>query len=56
LQRLGIERVRPLRGGFDQWKRLGYRLEPVPPVVPFTHSRQSARESTRQFGQLLKSK
>ena len=24
LHKLGIERVRPLRGGFDEWKRLGY--------------------------------
>jgi membrane protein DedA with SNARE-associated domain/rhodanese-related sulfurtransferase len=48
LEQLGIERVRPLRGGFDQWKRLGYSLEPVPPAMPFTHSRQSARESARQ--------
>ncbi len=48
LERLGIERVRPLRGGFDEWKRLAYCLEPVPPAMPFTHSRQSARESARQ--------
>jgi membrane protein DedA with SNARE-associated domain/rhodanese-related sulfurtransferase len=31
LHKLGIERVRPLRGGFDEWKRLGYPLDPVPP-------------------------
>ena len=24
LHKLGIERVRPLRGGFDEWKRLGF--------------------------------
>ena len=24
LHRLGIERVRPLRGGYDEWKRLGF--------------------------------
>lgn len=29
LHRLGIERVRPLRGGFDEWKRLGFPLDPV---------------------------
>lgn len=29
LHKLGIERVRPLRGGFDEWKRLGYPLEAV---------------------------
>jgi membrane protein DedA with SNARE-associated domain/rhodanese-related sulfurtransferase len=30
LQRLGIDRVRPLRGGYDEWKRLGF---PVVAVV-----------------------
>jgi membrane protein DedA with SNARE-associated domain/rhodanese-related sulfurtransferase len=34
LHKLGIERVRPLRGGFDEWKRLGFPLDPVPPAVP----------------------
>ncbi len=29
LHRQGIERVRPLRGGFDAWKDMGYPLEPV---------------------------
>ncbi len=26
---LGIERVRPLRGGYDEWKRLGFPLDAV---------------------------
>lgn len=26
LRRIGIERIRPLRGGFDEWKGLGYPL------------------------------
>jgi membrane protein DedA with SNARE-associated domain/rhodanese-related sulfurtransferase len=38
LHKLGIERVRPLRGGFDEWKRLGYPLDAVqmarPPLAP----------------------
>jgi 3-mercaptopyruvate sulfurtransferase SseA len=34
LHKLGIERVRPLRGGFDEWKRLGFPLEAIPPVMP----------------------
>ena len=38
LQKLGIDRVRPLRGGYDEWKRLGFPLSPVqlemPPLVP----------------------
>jgi rhodanese-related sulfurtransferase len=34
LHKLGIERVRPLRGGFDEWKRLGYPLDAVQPVMP----------------------
>jgi len=25
----GIARVRPLEGGYDEWKRLGYPLEPA---------------------------
>lgn len=29
LYKLGIERVRPLRGGYDEWKKLGYPLEAV---------------------------
>ena len=32
LHRLGVERVRPLRGGFDEWKRLGYPMDAIPPV------------------------
>lgn len=34
LHKLGIERVRPLRGGFDEWKRLGYPLDAIAPVMP----------------------
>jgi membrane protein DedA with SNARE-associated domain/rhodanese-related sulfurtransferase len=30
LHKLGIERVRPLRGGYDEWKRLGFPLQDVP--------------------------
>jgi membrane protein DedA with SNARE-associated domain/rhodanese-related sulfurtransferase len=29
LQKLGIDRVRPLRGGYYEWKRLGYPMEAV---------------------------
>ena len=29
LRSLGIYRVRPLKGGFEAWKRLGYPLEPM---------------------------
>jgi len=29
LHKLGIERVRPLRGGYDEWKRLGFPLDEV---------------------------
>jgi len=35
LHKLGIDRVRPLRGGFDEWKRLGFPLQAVPPASPF---------------------
>jgi len=34
LHKLGIERVRPLRGGFDEWKRLGYPLDAFQPTIP----------------------
>ncbi len=36
LRRLGIYRVRPLRGGFDGWKQLGYPLSPAdePEIMP----------------------
>jgi rhodanese-related sulfurtransferase len=34
LHKLGIERVRPLRGGYDEWKRLGYPLDAVPQTAP----------------------
>lgn len=34
LRKMGIERVRPLRGGFDEWKRLGFPLDPIAPVEP----------------------
>lgn len=30
LHKLGIERVRPLRGGYDEWKRRGFPLDAVP--------------------------
>ncbi|MGA2887642.1 MAG: VTT domain-containing protein [Terracidiphilus sp.] len=33
LHKLGIERVRPLRGGYDAWKRLGFPLDAVVPAV-----------------------
>ncbi len=29
LHKLGIDRVRPLRGGYDEWKRLGFPLDAV---------------------------
>ena len=38
LIKLGIDRVRPLRGGYDEWKRLGFPLDAVtlarPPLEP----------------------
>jgi membrane protein DedA with SNARE-associated domain/rhodanese-related sulfurtransferase len=33
LYKLGIERVRPLRGGYDEWKKLGYPMDEIPPVM-----------------------
>jgi rhodanese-related sulfurtransferase len=33
LHKLGIARVRPLRGGFDEWKRLGFPLDAIEMAV-----------------------
>jgi membrane protein DedA with SNARE-associated domain/rhodanese-related sulfurtransferase len=43
LHKLGIERVRPLRGGFDEWKRLGFPMDAIPPVNPMVASVQPAK-------------
>jgi rhodanese-related sulfurtransferase len=43
LVKLGIERVRPLRGGFDEWKRLGYPLDAIPPVMPMVAAIEPAK-------------
>jgi rhodanese-related sulfurtransferase len=34
LQKLGIERARPLRGGYYEWKRLGFPLAAVAQALP----------------------
>ena len=34
LHKLGVDRVRPLRGGYDEWKRLGYPLDALPAAMP----------------------
>jgi membrane protein DedA with SNARE-associated domain/rhodanese-related sulfurtransferase len=34
LRKLGIDRVRPLRGGYDEWKRLGFPLDAVQMAQP----------------------
>ena len=39
LHKLGIERVRPLRGGYDEWKRLGFPLQDVPAVTHIAPAR-----------------
>jgi rhodanese-related sulfurtransferase len=40
LYRLGIERVRPLRGGYDEWKRLGFPVEAAKlPKLPMEPAR-----------------
>jgi len=42
LHKLGIDRVRPLRGGYDEWKRLGFPVDPVQLIKP---SLEPARNS-----------
>lgn len=34
LHKLGIERVRPLRGGYHEWKRLGFPLDAIEASAP----------------------
>ncbi|HEY2861274.1 MAG TPA: VTT domain-containing protein [Terracidiphilus sp.] len=34
LQKLGVERIRPLRGGYAGWKSLGYPMDAIPPLNP----------------------
>jgi membrane protein DedA with SNARE-associated domain/rhodanese-related sulfurtransferase len=34
LHRLGVERVRPLRGGYHGWQQAGYPMDAIPPVNP----------------------
>ncbi|MGA2560445.1 MAG: VTT domain-containing protein [Terracidiphilus sp.] len=41
LMKLGIVRVRPLRGGYDEWRRLGYPVDAVPLVHPTLEPAQS---------------
>jgi membrane protein DedA with SNARE-associated domain/rhodanese-related sulfurtransferase len=43
LVKFGIERVRPLRGGFDEWKKLGYPMDAIPPVMPMVEVIQPAK-------------
>jgi membrane protein DedA with SNARE-associated domain/rhodanese-related sulfurtransferase len=43
LHSLGIERVRPLRGGFFEWKRLGYPMDAIPPINPMVTVAQIAK-------------
>ncbi|HUY80262.1 MAG TPA: VTT domain-containing protein [Acidobacteriaceae bacterium] len=33
IRRMGVSRVRPLLGGFDEWKRLGYPLVEIEPTA-----------------------
>lgn len=40
LRKMGIQRVRPLRGGFDEWKRLGYPMEDIPAGASVTVAAQ----------------
>jgi len=36
LRRQGITRIRPLAGGLDAWRNLGYPIENVEPVLTAT--------------------
>ena len=41
LHRLGIARVRPLRGGYDEWKRLGFPVDAVQLLPPSLQQAQT---------------
>jgi membrane protein DedA with SNARE-associated domain/rhodanese-related sulfurtransferase len=43
LHKMGVERVRPLRGGFDEWKRLGYPMDAIPPFKTLVPTIEPAR-------------
>jgi rhodanese-related sulfurtransferase len=43
LHKLGIDRVRPLRGGYDEWKKLGYPLDAIAPVMPLVQMEPAAK-------------
>ncbi len=43
LHNLGVERVHPLRGGYDEWKRLGFPMDAIPPANPIVTQVLSAR-------------
>jgi 3-mercaptopyruvate sulfurtransferase SseA len=36
LKRQGVTRIRPLQGGLDAWRNLGYPMEKVEPVLSGT--------------------
>ena len=50
LHKLGIERVRPLRGGFDEWKRLGYPMDAIPPFMPLVRPSSPPDNNSCQRG------
>ena len=45
LHKLGIERVRPLRGGYDEWKRLGFP-DAMPSAVPVRAASERERRGS----------
>ena len=52
LHKFGISRVRPLRGGFDAWKELGYPLleyTPPPPAAAALTDPATARAAQRRL-------
>jgi membrane protein DedA with SNARE-associated domain/rhodanese-related sulfurtransferase len=46
IRKMGVYRVRPLRGGFDEWKQLGYPLVAIPPL----ETRQTSIQIAVQAG------
>jgi rhodanese-related sulfurtransferase len=34
LRKQGIKRIRPLQGGLDAWRKLGYPIQPIESATP----------------------
>jgi 3-mercaptopyruvate sulfurtransferase SseA len=47
LQRMGITRIRPLLGGYDEWKRRGYPLQDAKQTTDWESTASSVPDAAR---------